>query len=138
VVIGEAPDEGADVLTVATAIEQADALSGQTVSVEGTVSKVCQMKGCWLTLASDTGETFRINVPKDDEGEYVFTFPMDVTGATAHVVGDLVVETESVEYLQHLAEDGGASEEEIAEITEPRQSYVLTAQGARLSRATSA
>ncbi|MEM1054251.1 MAG: DUF4920 domain-containing protein [Bacteroidota bacterium] len=135
ILIGDEFSDDGEIIPVATAIERADDLNGETVAVEGTISKVCQMKGCWLTLASETGETFRIVVPKDEAGEYVFTFPMDAAGATAQVVGELAVETEDVETLQHLAEDEGQTPEQVAAITEPRKALVLTAQGARLSRA---
>ena len=135
VVVGAEIAEDAQVLPVPAVVEQAADLDGQTVAVEGTISKVCQVKGCWLTLATETGDTFRIVVPKDENGEYAFTFPIDVTGATAHVTGELAVETESVETQQHLARDEGQTEEEIEAITEPKSSIVLTASGARLVRA---
>lgn len=135
VVVGEEPAAEAEILPVSAAIAQSETLQGETVAVEGTVSKVCSVKGCWMTLTAENGETFRVIVPKDEAGEYVFTFPMDATGATAQIVGQFAVETEDVETQRHLAEDGGASEEEVQAITEPKTTYVLTAQGARLSRA---
>ena len=133
--VGEPLAEDAEVVPVAAVIEQAGDLAGEALVVEGTVSKVCQMKGCWLTLSNDAGETFRVNVPKGDDGEYVFTFPMDVTGATAQLAGTLAVEEESVETLRHYAEDEGRTAEEVEAITEPRRTLVLTASGARLTRA---
>jgi hypothetical protein len=134
VAVGEPLADDARVVPVAAVIERSADLDGEALVVEGTVSKVCQMKGCWLTLSNDAGETFRVNVPKDEDGEYVFTFPMDVTGATAQLAGTLAIEEESVETLRHFAEDEGRSQEEIEAITEPEPTVVLTARGALVKR----
>ncbi|OZC03443.1 DUF4920 domain-containing protein [Rubricoccus marinus] len=133
--VGEPLGSDLEILPVSSVIEQASDLDGETLVVEGTVSKICQVKGCWLTLQNEAGETFRVAVPKDDAGEYVFTFPMDVTGATAQLAGTFSVEEESVEDQKHLAEDEGQSPEAIEAITAPKRTYVLTASGARLTRA---
>ncbi|MEL6616085.1 MAG: DUF4920 domain-containing protein, partial [Bacteroidota bacterium] len=113
VTVGDAPGDDVQILPVSQVISRATDLEGETVVVEGTVSKVCQVKGCWLTLQNDAGETFRVAVPKDDAGEYVFTFPMDVTGARAELAGTFSIEEESVETQKHLAEDEGLSPEAI-------------------------
>ena len=55
-------------------------------------------------------------------------------GARAEVVGTLSVVEESVERRRHLAEDAGASPEEIAAITEPSRLVSLLAVGARIVR----
>lgn len=117
-------------LTAGDLVAQADALDGQDVVVEGTPREVCQMKGCWLTLADADGQTVRVVVPKDEAGDYVFTFPTDASGEPYRIAGRLAVETASVEEQRHYAEDGGASADEIAAITEPERSLVLTASGA--------
>ncbi|MEM6285581.1 MAG: DUF4920 domain-containing protein [Bacteroidota bacterium] len=122
-----------DARSAADLVAEADALNGTTVLVEGTVSEVCQMAGCWLSLGGAEGKALRIEVPRDESGVYVYTFPTDISGATARLAGRLAVETESVDDLRHYAEDGGASPEEIAAITEPRQTIVLTASGAELT-----
>lgn len=127
--LGEGVAAGA-AITPATLIADAEAYDGQTVTVEGTAREVCQMAGCWLTLADDEGRTVRVEVPRDENEAYVYTFPDDVSGKTVRLTGPLAVETESVEDLRHYAEDGGASPEELAAITEPRQSLILTALGA--------
>ena len=133
--VGEPLAPEAEVLPVADVIARAPEMDGETVVVEGTVGKVCQVKGCWLTLQNNAGETFRVAVPKEEGGAYAFTFPMDATGATARLAGTFSVEEESVETLQHMAEDEGLAPEAIEAITEPRRTYVLTASGARLTRA---
>lgn len=131
--VGTAPSDG-EVLPVADALARAEALDGQTVRVEGDVAEVCQQAGCWLTFQNEAGVPFRVAVPRDDQG-YVFTFPTDLAGVHAVIEGTLEVTETDVETRRHLAEDGGASAEELAAITEPERTIVLTATGARLDRA---
>lgn len=118
-------------LTPAQLVAGAESYAGRTVVVEGTVREVCQMAGCWMSFADDQGRTVRIEVPRDETGSYLFTFPKDASGQTVRVQGTLAVETESVDDQRHYAEDGGASADEIAAITEPKQTLVLTAIGAQ-------
>lgn len=132
VLVGETPE--GPFVSADDLVARADALDGQDVAVEGTVAKVCQQKGCWLTLQTASGETIRVNVPKDEAGEYRFTFPKDLARAEAQLVGAFAIDEESVELRRHLAEDEGASAEEIAAITEPRRTLTLTPRGARLVR----
>lgn len=133
VLVGE-PPEG-PFLPADSLVALADALDGQTVAVEGVVAKVCRKKGCWLTLQTASGETIRVNVPKDEGGAYRFTFPTDLAQARAQLVGTFAVDEESVALQQHLAEDEGASAEEVAAIAAPRRALTITPRGARLVRA---
>lgn len=129
-VVGEDPGDGA-VLFVDEVVSHPDQYTNAPVRVAGTVSEVCQMAGCWLTFQNEAGVAFRVSVPRGDEG-YVFTFPKDVSGRQAVVAGVLTLEETDVETLRHLAADGGASEEELAAITAPERTLVLTATGARI------
>ena len=133
VALGESVPDG-DALTPDELIADAEDYAGKTVVVEGTAREVCQMEGCWLTLADAQGRTVRVSVPRDESDSYVFTFPKDVTGQTIRIAGQLAVETESVEDQRHYAQDGGATPEEVQAITEPKQTLVLTAMGAEVVR----
>jgi hypothetical protein len=133
VIVGDAVPDG-EALSVDELIAQAADLDGKTVTVEGTVREVCQMEGCWLTLADAEGRTVRIAVPRGDDG-YDFTFPKSASGQEARIFGPLAVEEESVESQRHYAEDGGATPDELAAITEPKRTVTLTALGARLADA---
>ena len=132
-VVGEDPGDGA-VVFVDDVVSRPEQFADAPVRVAGTVSEVCQMAGCWFTFQNDAGVAFRVTVPRGEDG-YVFTFPKDVSGRQAVVAGLLTVEETDVETLRHLAEDGGASAEELAAITAPERTLVLSATGARLEGA---
>ncbi|MGB3542131.1 DUF4920 domain-containing protein [Rubrivirga sp.] len=125
---------GGEALSPDELIAGAEDFAGRSVTVQGTVREVCQNAGCWLTLADADGRTVRVEVPRDDNGTYEYTFPTDVNGATVRLIGMLEVTTESVDDQRHFAEDGGATAEELEAITEPKQTLVLTALGAEVER----
>ncbi|MEM1126366.1 MAG: DUF4920 domain-containing protein [Bacteroidota bacterium] len=126
--------ESTPVRTIVGALEQ---YAGQPVTIEGKIYQVCQMKGCWFTMDGGDGQFVRINVPRDESGNYVYTFDKGISGRTAYVRGTLEAEEISVDELRHYAQDNGRSEAEIAAITEPRQELRLTAEGALVTKATS-
>lgn len=129
-IVGEDPGDG-PVVFADDIVSDAATYDGTPVRVAGVISEVCQNAGCWLTFQNEAGTPFRVTVPRDDDG-YVFTFPMDISGQNVVVAGTLALEETDVETLRHLAEDGGASEAELAAITEPERTLVLSATGARL------
>ena len=55
--------------SLAKVISQYDQYAKKTVQVVGEIEKVCQMKGCWLTLKSE-GESLRVTFKN-----YGFTVP---------------------------------------------------------------
>ncbi len=93
------------------------------VKVRGTVSSVCQAKGCWMTITEDDKEMF---VKFKDYG---FFMPKDIAGREIIMEGTAYREVVSVDDLKHLAEDAGKSEEEIAKITEPKEELQFLAHG---------
>lgn len=131
-VVGEDPGSDGAVLFAEDVVRSSADYVDAPVVVAGVVSEVCQNMGCWLTFQNEDGVPFRVNVPKDEEGNYVFTFPTGISGSHVVVAGELTLEETSVETLQHLAEDRGESEEAIAAITEPEQTLILSATGARI------
>ena len=118
---GSQPTSGSDatVRTYGTSVEKASAraasevaaapsaLDGETVTVTGRISTVCQKKGCWLALDTGTAMPIRVLVPRTDEG-YEFTVPTTLAGQ-ATVVGTLQTVTLDTATQEHLAEDGDAS-----------------------------
>jgi len=89
----------AQILTVAQAYAQGDALKGKSVKVKGEVSQVCQKSGCWFILR-EGGQNIRIT----SKG-YKYFVPASAPGMTAVVEGELDVKTLDVKTAQHYADD---------------------------------
>ncbi len=82
---------------------------------ESPLVEVCSKAGCWVNIDKGDGETFMVRF-KDH-----FTIPPATeVGTEAYLHGFAHWDTISVDLLQHFAEDAGKSEDEIAEITEPK------------------
>lgn len=113
--------EAKDLNEVVTAMEGKDSMD---VKLAGQVDKVCQVKGCWMTMPYGEGESMRVSFR-----DYGFFVPKDIDGKDVVVDGTIYLETTSVEDLRHYAEDGGASEEEMAAITEPETALTFVADG---------
>lgn len=109
--------------TIVAALDQYD---GQTVTVIGDVSSVCQVKGCWMTLQNTTTEQ-EVQVTFKDYGFFV---PTDLTG-TVVIRGEVREVEIPVDELRHYAEDAGKSKEEIDQITEPRIDIRIVAEGVK-------
>lgn len=103
---------------------------GDTIPMKLTaeVSKVCQAKGCWMTLNTANGEEVMVKFK-----DYGFFVPKDISGKDVVINGNLFVEEVSVEDQRHLAKDEGKSQEEIASITAPKKSYGFLADGVLVS-----
>lgn len=84
-------------------------------SVKGKVTGVCPKKGCWVSLATDNGETFFVKMK-----DYAFFVPTALEGKTVVLEGSAESKTTSVKELKHYAEDAKKSQEEIDAITEPK------------------
>lgn len=102
---------------------------GESVLVEGTIVEVCEMKGCWMDIASDR-EFEKIQVKVDDG---VIVFPLTARGHQARIEGVVEVleltEEEAVEQGQHMAEERG-EEFDPSTITGPQTTYRIRGVGA--------
>ena len=99
-----------------------------TTKIKGNVESVCQAKGCWMNLTEGTADENGFFVKFQDYGFFV---PKDLTGNVV-VEGKAYMEITEVDELRHYAEDEGASEEEIAAITEPREEFKFMATGVKI------
>jgi hypothetical protein len=117
---GERPTPLADIL------REPARFAGRTVRVDGTVSGVCQRKGCWMMLR-DGGDEVRIRFR-----DYGFFVPLDASGRTAVVEGTAKVEVTSEALRRHLAEDAGESPAAIAKITGDTTSVQIVADAVEL------
>ncbi|MCE6989241.1 DUF4920 domain-containing protein [Dyadobacter sp. CY323] len=92
--------------------------------VSGTVESVCQVKGCWMKVNLDNGETMRVMFK-----DYGFFVPKDITGKTVVFEGEAQKKMVPVEHLQHYAKDAGQTKEEIEKITKPKEELTFIADG---------
>ncbi|MGS2740518.1 DUF4920 domain-containing protein [Sinomicrobium sp. M5D2P17] len=93
-----------------------------------TILEVCPKKGCWMKvkLAGDREAMVRFK-------DYGFFVPKDASGEVV-IEGKAYVEEMPVKDLRHYAEDAGKTEEEIAQITEPRITYAVEANGVLIKK----
>lgn len=122
---------------IAAIVADPDAWIGKSVRVEGRVTDVCPMKGCWMELAEEgSGHVVRIKV---DDG--VIVFPSDAAGRPAVAEGVVkAIEMSREDYvgwLAHLAEERGETfDAEAAEIGDgPFRILQIQATGAEIAPA---
>jgi len=94
------------------------------VKVKGTISKVCQKKGCWMDVDLGNNQTMKVRFK-----DYAFFVPKDAAGKEVVIEGEAFHDTVSVADLRHYAEDAGKSKEEIEKITAPEISLNFEARG---------
>ncbi|MFT4521546.1 MAG: hypothetical protein ACI8ZN_000483 [Bacteroidia bacterium] len=90
----------------------------------GTISQVCQTKGCWMGLAMSDGKMIRVRFK-----DYGFFVPKNSSERTAVVEGTAFMQTISVEQQRHHAVEREAGKEEMEAITEPLVEYSFVATG---------
>ena len=94
------------------------------IKIAAVASAVCKKKGCWMKVETANGEEMRVTFK-----DYGFFVPLDIEGKEVVFEGIAVRDTTTVDDLRHYAEDGGATEEEIAAITEPEIKVSFIADG---------
>lgn len=133
---GEAKNDGihfgevidtAGMITYNQLLAQMAGADSVVTKVYGKVSGVCQAKGCWMNIVSDsdTSKTEMFVQFKD----YGFFMPKDLAGKEVVMQGKAYREVTSVDDLRHFAEDEGLSKEEIEKITEPKTELKFMASG---------
>ncbi|MCP1997114.1 DUF4920 domain-containing protein [Flavobacterium sp. HSC-61S13] len=100
--------------------------AGDTLAVQfkSKIEEVCQKKGCWMSLSLDQGKKSFVKFK-----DYAFFVPMNAGSHEVIVSGKAYLNVVSVDELKHYAKDGGKSEDEIAQITEPKITYSFMADG---------
>lgn len=124
-----APLEGAPAVTIAQVMDDPKAYEGKLVRVEGLVTDVCTMRGCWFEMAGDRpGMKMRFKVKDGD-----MVFPPSAKGKKAVAEGIVMVKTltleQTKEFEEHMAKDAG-KELDPASVTEPMTIIQLTGKGA--------
>jgi hypothetical protein len=94
-----------------------------TQIVKGTVTKVCEEKGCWMSL-EDQGQNVRVFFKN-----YSFFVSNKITDKAVLVEGTLLRKIRSVAEQKHLAKDSGASKDSIAAIKDAKAFFEFEATG---------
>ena len=105
-------------------IQKMDKKEEVKAKVSGVVESVCKVKGCWMKVKLDDGQTMHVTFK-----DYGFFVPKDIAGKTVVFEGIAKVKTTPVDELKHYAEDAGKSKDEIAQITEPEKAVSFVANG---------
>lgn len=99
----------------------------ENVAVKGKVAEVCDKKGCWLTVKTNSNDRFFVKMK-----DYAFFVPLALRGKDVVLFGDAELKMTSVKELQHYAEDAKKSAVEIAMITQPKQEVNFMATGIKV------
>lgn len=108
-------------VSVQYAVENFMRLGGKELLLEGTVTKVCEMKGCWMGLRSADSElrvTFK---------NYGFFVSPKLIDRMVWAQGRLHEEVMTVGQARHFARDAGLPESEVEKITQPVKEYRFVA-----------
>jgi len=87
-VFGSEFDQADNVPVQEVAASPSDYL-GEPVKVSGTITEVCQGRGCWMTLQVSDAQLVRIVMPRDEDNNYLFTLDKGMSGRRAIVQGTL-------------------------------------------------
>jgi hypothetical protein len=109
-------------LSLQEALQQPAKYQNQKVLLEGKISDVCQMKGCWLLL-SDGERAIRIKF----EG-YSFFVPKDSRGKKVRAEGRLIQETLSEDTARHYAAEQ-STKSDPSEVKGPQRVVTFEATG---------
>jgi hypothetical protein len=115
------------VVGVEDVVRDPDRYNAGPILMRGTISDVCQRKGCWTVLRQGEA-TVRVRFK-----DYGFFLPADSSGKLAYVEGVVKVETLSEKTARHYAEESGNGKSDSVEaIRGPQREIGFTASGVRL------
>jgi hypothetical protein len=119
----------AEPTSIAAILKSPDQFNGKRVLVEGRITEVCEMMGCWIMIQEAEGtEALRFKV---DDG--VITFPMDIKGKIARAEGVVSVkelsEDEQIAEGEHHADETGTTFD-ASTVSGPKMRVQLNGEGA--------
>jgi len=95
------------------------------VKLKGTIEKTCKMKGCWMTVVTNEGETMRVSFK-----DYGFFVPQEgMEGKEVIFEGMAKKKVMSEQELKHYAQDGGATKDELEAISGDSEELTFIANG---------
>lgn len=95
------------------------------IQAKGTVAKICEVKGCWMTL-DDQGSSLRVIFKG-----YSFFVTKKLVGKKVLVEGTVKRREQSVAEQKHYLEDEGAPAAKIEAVTKPLLSTYFEANGVK-------
>jgi len=98
----------------------------KTVTFNATVKKVCQSKGCWMTL--EDGDSQVRTLFKD----YGFFVPKEILNQKVRVSGQMLRKKVSAATLRHYLKDEGAKLTEIKKIKTGKWTFEFVADGVEI------
>jgi hypothetical protein len=113
--------------SLADAVKDPAKFTGKTVRLEGNITEICQVKGCWMTMG-DAKSPVMVKFK-----DYGFFMPKDASGRTAIIEGTMAMKQETVEQTKHYLEDAGKTEE-AAKVTEGRKILTFVASGVAIAK----
>ena len=94
---------GSPAVPLAKVLESPSEFEGKTVTVEATVRKACEKKGCWMELTGNDAKGVGVRVTFKDYGFFV---PLDSAGSSAKVEGLVKVAMLDEAKAKHLEAEG--------------------------------
>lgn len=114
---------------IAEVLANPEKFEGKTVKLTGTVSQVCQAKGCWFEVAPTAGgRGARIK-----SVDYSIFVPKDCAGRTAVVEGTFKSTTLSEAQAKHLADDAAKAGGKASEVKGPVKEFQVAATAVELN-----
>lgn len=104
-----------------------DSKKVENVAIKGTVTDVCEKKGCWLTIKTDDDSQFFVKMK-----DYAFFVPTALKGKNVVLEGNAERKVISVDEQKHYAEDAKKPQSEIDAITKPKEEIRFVANGIKV------
>lgn len=112
-----------DAIELTKALSQHEELKGKDFLLKGKVSKVCEKKGCWMTVGDDKN-TIRVVFIG-----YSFFVPEKLEGKTILAEGRISQKKSSVAEQKHYLKDAGEGPQAIKAVTQPKLVFEFEAKG---------
>lgn len=114
-------------VAVSEVLAHPEKYADQPIRIEGTVSSVCEKKGCWARLTDDktpAGQDLfvKFECPEADDGRVL---PLSVKGNPAVVQGTVKVTEMSEAKARHYAKDAEKSDAEVNQIVGPQKQVTV-------------
>ncbi len=111
------------IVSIKDALSRPEDYEGKTVVLEGEVSSVCEMKGCWMYVSDGVNE-IRVNFK-----DYSFFVPYDSPGKKVKIQGKIYKKMVDKNTLKHWAEDSKSVDVNAKEFNEDKLMILFEASG---------